>query len=57
MEIRVYANAETFNACKPLYVRRIVGNGAVDTPFNLLLRSMHVLYGNSVIVVFINDPE
>lgn len=54
MEVRVYANFETFSQNKPLFARSVVCNDSIEIPFALLLRALRFLFGSNCIVVFVN---
>lgn len=49
MEIKVFLNR---NAEKPCFARIIPFNSSVTVEFNLLLRSMRILFGDDCVVQF-----
>lgn len=57
MEIRVYLNFDAFKSGATCYVRQIDLVDGISVPFEILLKSMRILYGSACVVDFVVLPN
>ena len=57
MEIRVYLNNDAWRSGATCYIRQIDLVDGIFVPFDILLKSMRILYGSACVVDFIVLPN
>ena len=57
MEIRVFLNNDAWRKGASCYVRQVDLVDGISLPFDVLLKSMRILYGSACVVDFIVLPN